>query len=171
MATLRSEGSSFSSFSSSSSCHSALLSFLLIYQTSSFPCCHIWYRWLGSMEWPVSLHLAASVWQQDRWLVKGPRLSQHTDTDISQRGSRACFPPSLKKEMRNLKLTQSPATGYESQGWMEEGEWKKGRKRRRSSWDSILKRSENVRVYTHKHEYDAEKGWACNVCASPKTCW
>ena len=89
-------------------CHRALPSFLLIYQTSSFPCCHIWYRWLGSMERPVTLHLAASMWQRVWWLVKAPRLSQHTDTDISQRGIAVrSSPPSQRREMKNLELTQS----------------------------------------------------------------
>lgn len=107
-------------------CHSALLSFLLIYQTSSFPCCHIWYRWLGSIEWPVSLHSAASVWQGAWWLVKGPWLSQHMDTDISQRSSHAHFPPGQRREMKNLELTQSRATGYESQEWREERRRRRG---------------------------------------------
>lgn len=107
---LRSRGSlSLSCFHFLPPCHRALLSFLLIYQTSSFPCCHIWYRWLGSMERPVTLHLPASMRQRVWWLVKAPRLSQHTDTDISQRGiAMRSSPPSQRREMKNLELTQSP---------------------------------------------------------------
>lgn len=111
---------SFSSLCASSSCHTALLSFLLIYQTSSSPCCHIWYRWLGSMEWPVSLHLASSEWQQARWLVKGPRLSPaHGHRLISQRGSHASLPiqPAAGEKGRTWSWPESQEWKTEKKGW------------------------------------------------------
>lgn len=141
---LRSRGSlSLSCFHFLPPCHRALLSFLLIYQTSSFPCCHIWYRLLGSMERPVTLHLPASMRQRVWWLVKAPRLSQHTDTDISQRGiAMRSSPPSQRREMKNLELTQSPPRakrtgtgGGGKEGGRGSGDWeveaKEKRKRKR----------------------------------------
>ena len=91
-------------------CHSALLSFLLIYQTSSFPCCHIWYRWLGSMEWPVSPHSAASVWQGAWWFVKGPRLPPVHGLWHFSKGGLACSLPTAPQERNEEEVRVHPKT-------------------------------------------------------------